>query len=433
MTELASSPLLSLALAAVAGLALGLLLGLWRAFAVGRRLAAVEAERNSRAAADVEREHMLTLAAERLSSAFNQIADRQFQSHSETFLKLARETLSVQTERAKGDLAARTQAIDSLVTPIRDALARAERELQQLEQSRRETHGSISAQLEALAASQQALSAETRNLVSALRRPEVRGQWGEITLRRLVELAGMVEHCDFVSQSHQATESGAVRPDMVIRLPEARDLVVDVKTPLDAYLEATEAPNDASRRAALERHAAIVAGRIRELASKAYWSQFERSPEFVILFIPGDQFLSAALAERPALLDDALRQNIILATPTSLVALLKAVAYGWQQTALADNAAEIRASAVQLYERMTTFASHLGSLGKTLGDSVRAFNNSVGSLERMVLPSARRFTDLGVQPRQRLVPPKSVEEMPRDISTSLTEPPEVADPQETPH
>ena len=188
--------------------------------------------------------------------------------------------------------------------------------------------GSIKTQLESLAASQQALSAETRNLVSALRRPEVRGQWGEITLRRLVELAGMLEHCDFVTQSHQATETGAIRPDMVIRLPEGRDLVVDVKTPLDAYLEATEAATETDRNLALERHAAIVAGRVRELAAKAYWSQFERSPEFAILFIPGDQFLGAALAKRPALLDDALRQNIILATPSSFVALLKAVAYG---------------------------------------------------------------------------------------------------------
>jgi DNA recombination protein RmuC len=203
---------------------------------------------------------------------------------------------------------------------------------------------------------------------------------------------------------------------MVVHLPEARDLVVDVKTPLDAYLEATEAASDAERRAALERHASVVAGRIRELASKAYGSQFERSPEFVILFIPGDQFLSAALAERPALLDDALRQNIILATPTSLVALLKAVAYGWQQTALAHNAAEIRTSASQLYERLATFASHLGNVGKALGDSVRAFNASVGSLERMVLPSARRFTDLGVQPRQRVVPPKSIEELTREVA-----------------
>jgi DNA recombination protein RmuC len=409
---------LYVAMAAIGGLAIGLLIGLWRSMALTREVALKDAELRSRAAADGERERVFALASERLATTFDQLADRQFQSHSETFLKLARETLSVQNERAKGDLTAREQAIDNLVAPIREALARAERQMQELDKSRSETHGSISRQLEALAASQLALSAETRNLVGALRRPEVRGQWGEITLRRLVELAGMVEHCDFVMQSHQPTENGAIRPDMVIHLPEARDLVVDVKTPLDAYLEATEAPSEPERRAALERHATIVAGRIRELAGKAYWSQFERSPEFVILFIPGDQFLSAALAERPALLDDALRQNIILATPTSLVALLKAVAYGWQQTALAHNATEIRASAVQLYERLATFASHLGNVGKSLSDSVRAFNASVGSLERMVLPSARRFTDLGVQPRQRLVPPRSIEEEAREVAGS---------------
>jgi DNA recombination protein RmuC len=421
-----------LALAGGGGLALGLLLGLWRSTALTRELAVKEAELRSRAATDVERERTLTLAAERLGSAFDQLADRQFQSHSETFLKLAREALTVHMERAKGDLTAREQAIDGLVAPIREALARSERQLQELDQSRRETHGSISAQLQALASSQQALSAETRNLVSALRRPEVRGQWGEITLRRLVELAGMVEHCDFVTQSHQPTENGAVRPDLIIHLPEARDLVVDVKTPLDAYLEATEAPSDAERRVALERHATIVAGRIRELAGKAYWSQFERSPEFVILFIPGDQFLSAALAERPALLDDALRQNIILATPTSLVALLKAVAYGWQQTSLAQNAVEIRASALQLYERIATFASHLGNVGKSLSDSVRAFNASVGSLERMVLPSARRFTDLGVQPRQRVVPPRPIEELTREVAAAA-EPPNADGSNDEPH
>jgi DNA recombination protein RmuC len=203
---------------------------------------------------------------------------------------------------------------------------------------------------------------------------------------------------------------------MVIRLPEGRELVVDVKTPLDAYLEATEAPGDAERRTALDRHAAIVAGRVRELASKQYWSGFERSPEFVILFVPGDQFLSAALTVRPSLLDDALRQNVILATPTSFVALLKAVAYGWQQTKLTENAAEIRALATQLYDRLTTFTSHLAATGKALGDGVKAFNASIGSLERMVLPAARRFTDLGVQPRQKLAPAKPIEEAPRAIA-----------------
>ncbi|HLF13017.1 MAG TPA: DNA recombination protein RmuC [Gammaproteobacteria bacterium] len=402
--------------AGVAGLLIGLGIGWLREGKLRRELNAKETELRSRANLETERDHALDLATERLSSIFGQLASQQFQSHTETFLKLARESLGTHNERAKGDLAAREQAIEGLVRPIREALSRTEAQLQELDKARRETHGNITAQLEAMAASQQALSSETRNLVSALRRPEVRGQWGEITLRRLVELAGMVEHCDFVSQSHLATESGAIRPDLVIDLPEGRQLVVDVKTPLDAYLEATEAVGDPERRAALERHASIVAARIRELANKAYWSQFEKSPDFVILFIPGDQFLSAALTERPALLDEALRQNIILATPTSLVALLKAVAYGWQQVALAENAAEIRTLAVQLYERLTTFTSHLAGMGKALSDSVKAFNSSVGSLERMVLPSARRFTDLGVQPRQRLSPVKSIEETPREPS-----------------
>jgi DNA recombination protein RmuC len=394
-----------------------------------RELSDKDAELRIRAAADAERDKTLEVATDRLRLALGELTDRQFQRHSETFLKLARETLGVQTERSKADLAAREQAIDHLVRPVREALARAERQLQELDQSRRETHGSIKAQLESLAVSQQALSAETRNLVSALRRPEVRGQWGEITLHRLVELAGMVEHCDFVSQSHQATETGAIRPDMVIHLPEARDLIVDVKTPLDAYLEATEASDDGARRTALARHATIVGGRIRELAAKSYWSQFEKSPEFVILFIPGDQFLSAALAENPDLLDEALRQNVILATPTSLVALLKAVAYGWQQIALADNAAEIRRLAVQLYERLTTFGEHVTDLGKALGDGVKAFNRAVGSLERMVLPSARRFTELGVQPRQRLGSLKEIEETPRDLTANA---PTVEQPAEVP-
>jgi DNA recombination protein RmuC len=415
--------------AGIVGLALGLALAGRRTARLRQELAIKEAELRARSTIDAERERSLELAAERMSAAFGQLANREFQNHADTFLKLARESLGVQQERAKGDLAAREQAIHNLVKPIRDALARAEQQLSDLDKSRRETHGSISAQLELLAASQQMLSAETRNLVGALRRPEVRGQWGEISLRRLVELAGMIEHCDFVTQSHQATETGAIRPDMVVHLPEGRELVVDVKTPLDAYLDATEATDDGQRRAALERHAAIVAGRVRELAGRAYARQFEKSPDFVILYIPGDQFLSAALAERPELLDDALRQNIILATPTSFVALLKAVAYGWQQVALAENAAEIRGLAVQLYERLATFTEHLADLGKAVGDGVKAFNRAVGSLERMVLPAARRFTDLGVQPRQRIAGLREVEETARDVPAAE---PEVGEPHDGP-
>jgi DNA recombination protein RmuC len=404
-----------LAAGAAGGVLLGLTLGWLASLPARRRLAAADAELKSQQRLEAEREQALKMATEQLGQTFSRLAHEQFQSHSETFLKLAKENLGTHHERAKGELAAREQAIESLVRPIREAIQRTEAQLQELDKARRETHGSIKAQLEAMATGQQALSAETRNLVNALRRPEVRGQWGELTLKRLVELAGMVEHCDFVTQSQQDSESGVVRPDMIVRLPESRQLVVDVKTPLDAYLEATEAATEAERRNAYTRHAAILADRVRELAAKAYWAQFEQSPEFVILFIPGDQFLSAALAQRPNLLDDALRQNIILATPTSLVALLKAVAYGWRQVALTENAVEIRRLAVQLYERLGSFTSHLAQVGKTLNDSVRAYNRSVGSLERMVLPSARRFTELGVKPRSELAAPKVIDDTPRAV------------------
>lgn len=364
-----------------------------------------------------EREQMLTLATERLSVAFRQLADDQFKNHSETFLKLARENFGTHHERAKAELATREQAVENLVKPIRDALTRTGAQIDALEKTRHEAHGSIKAQLESMATSQNALSNETRNLVNALRRPEVRGQWGEITLRRLVELAGMVEHCDFVTQSQKAIEDRAIRPDLIINMPDCRQVIVDVKTPLDAYLDAMQNDDEVSQIAALKRHAKNVGNRIRELASKNYWAQFENSPEFVILFIPGDQFLSAALTERPNLLEDALRQQVILATPTSLVALLKAIAYGWQQTALAENATEVRTLAVELYDRLNTFVGHLNTMGKELRGSVKAYNQAVGSLEHRVLPSARRFTELGVNPKERLKSIKALEESPRDLSS----------------
>jgi DNA recombination protein RmuC len=401
--------------------ALGFVLG-WLVAQISRsrlrhELAICRAAIKTQERQETEREQALALATERLSNVFGDLASQQLRSHSETFLKLAQENLGSHQERAKGELAARQQAVENLVKPIREALQKAEAQIAALEKSREHAFGTIKAQLEAMAAGQRTLSIETRNLVNALRRPEVRGQWGEITLRRLVELAGMVEHCDFVTQSHQTTEHGAIRPDLIVHMPDRRQIVVDVKTPLDAYLDATQAENDDARGKALARHASKVAERVRELASKAYWAQFEQSPDFVILFIPGDQFLSAALAERPNLLDEALRQQIILATPTSLVALLKAIAYGWQQMAVAENAAEIRDLAVQLYDRLTTFATHLSTLGKELGGSVRAFNRAVGSLERMVLPAARRFTELGVQPKQPLSGLSVVEETPRDVTS----------------
>ena len=273
-------------------------------------------------------------------------------------------------------------------------------------------------QLEAMQSGQKSLAQETQNLVNALRRPEVRGRWGEITLRRLVELAGMVEHCDFQEQVHTSAEDRVIRPDMIVRMPDQRELVVDVKTPLDAYLEAVEARDDAQRKLGLERHARNVREHVRKLASKGYWEQFSQSPEFVILFIPGDQFLSAALNEDPELIEYALSQQIILATPTSLVALLKAVAYGWRQLALADNAQEIRRLAEDLYGRLTAFVGHLNRVGKQLSSSVENYNRAVGSLERKVLPGARKFVELGIRPKKEMEKLEPLESMPRRVVDS---------------
>jgi DNA recombination protein RmuC len=249
---------------------------------------------------------------------------------------------------------------------------------------------------------QQQLQQETRNLVNALRRPQVRGRWGEMTLRRVVELAGMVEHCDFTEQETVATDQNRSRPDMVIRLPDRGTIVVDVKTPLDAYLDAVEAPGDDARRSALQRHARQVMDRVRELSAKAYWAQFEMSPQFVILFSPGDQFLSAALDENPGLLEEALRNKVILATPTSLIALLKAIAYGWREVSLAENAEQVRGLAEELYDRLIPFSEHLARLGRQIEGSVRAFNDAVGSMERKILPSARRMAELGIRTKAPL-------------------------------
>jgi len=268
---------------------------------------------------------------------------------------------------------------------------------------------------------QQALQRETRGLVTALRRPEVRGQWGELTLKRLAELAGMVDHCDFSEQVHaRAADDAAIRPDMIVHMPDGRDIVVDVKTPLDAYLDAVDAQTDEARAIALKRHSNAVAERVRQLSAKSYWAQFEKSPDFVILFIPGDQFLSAALAENPSLLEDAIRQDVIITTPSSFVALLKAVAYGWRQTALAQNAETIRTLAEDLYKRLGVFAAHLTKLGRNLGQSVDAYNSAVGSLERQVLPGARKFTELGVRPDREIETLEPIDKLARDPQDAET-------------
>mgnify|MGYP001822598931 CR=1 FL=1 len=401
------------------GFALGALL-FWLVFRRRRKqfvrqLLETESQLKNQEALQAEREAAFELANLKLTQAFNNLSNQSLKTNSESFLRLAEQNLGTQQERAKRELSEREKADEALDKPIRDALEASQKQIAELEKARSEAYGGIKNQLEAMQVNQQSLTQETQNLVKALRRPEVRGRWGEITLRRLIELAGMVEHCDFVEQVHVAGESQIIRPDMIVRMPDNRELVVDVKTPLDAYLQAVEAADDAQRKLGLERHAKNVRSHIRTLASKAYWEQFDASPELVILFIPGDQFLSAALNEEPDLIEYALSKQIILATPTSFVALLKAVAYGWRQLALADNAKEIRILAEDLYGRLATFVSHMNRVGRQLASSVENYNRAVGSLERSVLPGARKFVELGAHASKEIEKLETLEPVPRTM------------------
>lgn len=396
----------------VGGLFIGALVA-WGFFR--RRTQRLEARIKNQEALQSEREIAFEAANSQITRAFTDLANQTLKSNSETFLKLAEQNLGTHQEKAKRELSEREKAVEALVKPIRDALDASQKQIAELEKSRSEAYGGIKSQLEEMQNNQKSLRQETKNLVNALRRPEVRGRWGEITLRRLVELAGMVEHCDFQEQVHSVGEGQIIRPDMIVRMPDRRELVVDVKTPLDAYLEAAEAENDAQRKLGLERHAKNVHAHIRMLASKAYWDQFEESPEFVILFIPGDQFLSAALNERPDLIEYALSKQIILATPTSLVALLKAVAYGWRQLSLAENAKEIRALAEDLHARLGTFVGHMNTMGRQLARSVENYNKAVGSLERSVLPGARKFVELGVHEKKEIERLETLDPVPRTM------------------
>jgi DNA recombination protein RmuC len=357
------------------------------------------------------------LALERLrlstEAALGDLTRASLKSNSEMFLKLAAERLTRERSDAGAMLKERELAIEAMVRPIREALSKAELQMQNIERDRIDAFAGIKSQMEQLTSGQVTLSRETRNLVTALRRPEVRGRWGEMTLRRLVELAGLSAHADFSEQQHVMTEAGAIRPDMIVHMPDHRDIVVDVKTPLDAYLAAIEAQSEEERARELKRHAQTVSARVRELASKQYWSQFEHSPDFVVLFLPGDQFLSAALEINPELIDVSLTQNVMLATPSTLVALLKTVALGWKQSALAENAAEIRRLGEDLYKRLAAFGEHLGRLGKSLGNSVESFNRAVGSLETQVMPAARRFPELGLRVNRELDLIEPIDTIPR--------------------
>lgn len=341
-----------------------------------------------------EQKRLLEEAKARLGEAFRALAADALKSSNEDFLRLAEQRFKTLAQEAAGDLEARKTAVGALVQPLQQALEAYQQEARALEEKRLREISGVGRQLTDVAQAQTALQRETSNLVNALRAPQVRGRWGEIALRKTAELAGMTKHCDFSEQESVQVEGGRLRPDMIVHLPAKRDIVVDAKVALNAYLEALEASSPEQREAALGRHAQQVRMHVRRLASKEYWNQFPQAPDFVVLFIPGEAFFAAAVERDPDLLQDALASQVLIATPTTFIGLLLTAAYGWRQEQVAENAQRISELGRQVHERLAILVEHFAAVGKSLEKSVEAYNRAVGSLETRVLPAARRFPDL---------------------------------------
>ncbi len=363
----------------------------------------------------VEQKKVLDDAQARLGDAFKALAGDALRASNAEFLKLAEQALQGQLARAGGDLELRKKAVEDLVKPMQEALKQYQEKADVLERERQQAYGGVTTLLQSVVAGQEKLKLETGNLVSALRQPNVRGRWGELTLRRVVELAGLSEHCDFTEQQSAEGEDGALRPDMVVHLPNRRDIVVDSKAVLAAYLEAQEAQTDEARQAAFVRHAMHLRERMKALSAKRYWDRFAESAEFVVLFVPGEPFLAAAVQHDPSLIEDALTLKVVIATPTTLVALLKAVAYGWKHEQMARNAQEVAELGKKLFEGIVIWAGHLQKLRGTIYDSVVNFNAAQASLEATVLPRARRMKELGVSTGKELPDLEPVDKLPRAV------------------
>ena len=367
-------------------------------------------------------EEKLTLLNEagiKLSDTFKALSAEALHTNNQSFLELAKTTLEKYQEGAKHDLEMRKNAIDQLVAPLKESLQKVDVKIDQLEKARTAAYSTLNEQVKNMANQQALLHNETANLVKALRTPNVRGRWGEIQLKRVVEIAGMVEYCDFLQQESVNTEEGRLRPDMIVKLPNNKNVVVDSKVPLMAYLEALEAKDDTARDNYLQEHARQVKTHINQLAAKSYWSQFKPAPEFAILFLPGEAFFSAALEKDPSLIEYGSNQQVILATPTTLIALLRAVAYGWRQEQLAENAQAISELGAALYSRLATLTDHLSELGRGITRTVQSYNKAVGSFENRVLVSARRFKELGASGEEDIPALDIIEQTPRDIYVEI--------------
>lgn len=368
-----------------------------------------------------ERLRMLDDAQDKLHNTFMAASQRALRDNNQQFLQLAQESMRRFQSESQADLDQRKQSIQYLLEPIRSALEKTEQQIQNIEKDRHASFGALGEQLRNLSTDQLALRQEASRLSSALRNPGMRGEWGELTLKRIVEMAGMVEYCDFMQQVQRSNEERTIRPDMIIRMPDKRELVIDAKTPMDAYMDAAQADNDKDRTQHLQRYARHVREHVRLLSAKRYWEQFEGAPDFVVLFMPGEQFLGAALEHDKTLMNDALEAKVILSTPATLMALLRAVAFGWQQAILTENATRIRDVGVELHKRLSILTSHAERLGKNLEASVDSYNRFLGSMERSVMPSAKRLAELGIESGRNIPEMTPLESSPRTPMQAVLE------------
>lgn len=363
-----------------------------------------------------DKEKALEDAAAAMGSKFEALSKSSLESNNKMFMELAKSTMENYITQMKGDMGKGHETIKNIVQPLESSLKQYDSEIKRLESERQKAYGSLEKHIETLQSASTVLQKETGNLVNALRKPHVRGRWGEVTLKRVVELAGMSEYCDFTEQTTVSDDEGKrLRPDMLVRLPNERLIVVDAKTPLSAYLDALEADNEEQRLEHIQRHVNHVKEHLKQLSKKDYSQQFDQAPEFVVMFIPGESFFSAALEQDKSLVEEGFEKGVIMATPTTLIALLKSVAYGWRQEQMTKNAAAVQNLGKDLYERMQTFLKHFRTIGSSLNKAVDSYNKSTASLESRVLVTARKFPALGVQAKDDLAEPEPIEKLSRDL------------------